>query len=138
MPAPSAITLLHQAFALDANGHEAQAIPLYRRAIAAGLSKKDLRDALICLGSSLRTVGQTQPAIRTLQKARTLYPRDPAIILFLALAHYDAHQPDLALRQLADALLKESPHPGLAPYRSVLGKKFHAVRRSRTPRNPTR
>jgi len=127
----SATTLLQQALTLDANSHEQKAIPLYRRAISLGLSNKDLHTALICLGSSLRTIGQAHAAIRTLQKARKLFPSDPAITLFLALAHYDARQPDLAIRQLADTLLKESKHPSLAPYRPVLKRKYHALRRNR-------
>jgi tetratricopeptide (TPR) repeat protein len=124
-----AIALLEQALALDSNSRERDAIPLYRQAIAAGLSAQNLRTALICLGSSQRTVGQTQAAIRTLQKARRLYPRDVTIILFLALAHISGGQSALAIRQLADSLLKESKQTGLKPYRRVLGRKFHGVRR---------
>ena len=128
MQSLSAKTLLGHAFSHDAAGREAKAIPFYRRAIARGLSRADLRDALIGLGSSLRSVGQTRAAIRTLQKARTLFPRDPAVVLFLALAHASAGQHALALRQVADALLRESKNPLLAPYRKVLGRKFHGLR----------
>ena len=121
--------LLREALALDAAGNERAAIPLYRRALATrALSPNDQRDALICLGSSLRTTGQFKSSIRTLQQARKLHPRDPAITLFLALAHYDNNQPALALRQLADMLLKESKNPALAPYRETLARKYHALR----------
>jgi tetratricopeptide (TPR) repeat protein len=123
-----ALELLSEALALDAVGRERKAIPLYRRAIARGLENKDLHTALVCLGSSLRTVGQTKAAITTLRKARRLFPRDIVVTLFLALAHYDAGQRDLAIRQLGDALLKESAQPSLAGYRRVLARKYHALR----------
>jgi chloramphenicol O-acetyltransferase type A len=124
-----ALSKLREALALDAAGKERLAVPLYRRALTIGLSGENLHTALVCLGSSLRTIGETQAAIRTLQKARRLFPRDAAVILFLALAHCDAGQTHLAIRQLADGLIKESPQPRLAAYRRTLARKYHAVRR---------
>jgi len=125
---PSALAALKEALSLDAAGHEKQAIPLYRLALARGLANEDLHTALVGLGSSLRTAGQTSAAITTLRKARKLFPRDIVVMMFLALAHYDAGQRDLVIRQLADALLNESTQPRLAPYRRVLARKFHALR----------
>jgi cyanophycin synthetase len=124
----SALAALKQAVSLDAAGREKEAIPLYRLALARGLANEDLHAALTGLGSSLRTVGKTPAAITTLRKARRLFPRDVVAIMFLALAHYDAGQRDLAIRQLADALLNESTHPRLKPYRRALARKFHALR----------
>jgi Flp pilus assembly protein TadD len=124
----SALEILSEALVLDAASRESEAIPLYRMAIARGLAKKDLHTALVCLGSSLRTVGQTRAAIVTLRKARRLFPGDITVIMFQALAHYDAGQRDLAIRQLGNALLNESMQPRLAGYRRVLARKFHALR----------
>jgi cyanophycin synthetase len=125
---PSARAALTEALSLDAAGREKQAIPLYRQALARGLANEDLHAALVGLGSSLRTVGKTSAAITTLRKARRLFPHDLVVIMFLALAHYDAGQRDLVIRQLGDALLKESTQPRLARYRRVLARKYHAVR----------
>ena len=50
-------------------------------------------------------------------------------LLFLALAHYDAGQQSLVIRQLGDALLKECKQKNLEPYRSVLARKYHALRK---------
>lgn len=119
---------MKEAIFLDAAGREKQAIPLYRLALARGLADEDLHTALIGLGSSLRTVGKTAAAITTLRKARRLFPRDAVVIMFLALAHYDAGQRDLVVRQLGDALLSESPQPRLKNYRRVLARKYHALR----------
>jgi cyanophycin synthetase len=124
----SALAALKKAISLDAAGREKRAIPLYRLALARGLANEDLHTALIGLGSSLRTVGKTAAAITSLRKARRLFPRDLVVILFLALAHYDAGQRDLVIRQLGDALLNESKQPRLADYRRVLARKYHALR----------
>jgi cyanophycin synthetase len=124
----SAQAALTKALSLDAAGREKQAIPLYRRALAAGLAGDDLHTALVGLGSSLRTIGKTQSAITTLRKARRLFPRDIVVMMFLALAHYDAGQRDLAIRQLGNALLNESTQSRLTRYRRVLGRKYHGLR----------
>jgi predicted Zn-dependent protease len=101
---------------------------LYRLALARGLANKDLHTALIGLGSSLRSVGKTSAAITTLRKARRLFPRDLVVIMFLALAHYDAGQRDLVIRQLGDALLNESTQPRLTGFRRALARKYHSLR----------
>src|SRR5689334_4786541 len=135
---PAAPNLLEQALALDRAGKELAAIPLYRKALAGTLSPEDLHTALVCLASSLRTTGNLKAALRTLQKCNRLFPRDPTVILFLALVHADLGQYPLAIRQLADGFLKESRNPRLSAYRTALAKKFHAFRpiQSRTKRKP--
>jgi tetratricopeptide (TPR) repeat protein len=124
----SALAASKKAISLDAAGREKQAIPLYRLALARGLANEDSHTALIGLGSSLRTLGRTSAAIATLRNARRLFPRDLVVIMFLALAHYDAGQRDLVIRQLGDALLNESKQPRLAYYRRALARKYHALR----------
>jgi cyanophycin synthetase len=124
----SAQAALAEALSVDAAGHEKQAIPLYRQALASGLAGDDLHTALVGLGSSLCTVGKTQAAITTLRKARRLFPSDIVVIMFLALAHYDAGQRDLVIRQLGNALVNESTQPRLKRYRRVLARKYHALR----------
>jgi Flp pilus assembly protein TadD len=120
--------LLESAFDLDRRGKEAHAIPLYRQAIRAGLHGESLRDAMVCLGSSLRTVGQLTAARRILLKARKQFPGDPVVVLFLALVEHDAGHIPLALRQVAHLYLSTSTNPDVAKYRAVLGRKFHAAR----------
>ncbi len=55
---------------LDAAGHEAEAIPQYRRAIGMGLSGAAAPRALLQLGSSLRNVGEHEEAVRVLSEGR--------------------------------------------------------------------
>src|SRR5579863_5177134 len=60
--------ILQAAFRLVGAAREAEAIPLYKRAIRAGLKGESLRDALVCLGSSLITVGKAKEAVRYLKR----------------------------------------------------------------------
>ncbi|MGA3066070.1 MAG: tetratricopeptide repeat protein [Tepidisphaeraceae bacterium] len=118
---------LESAFALDRLGREDEAIPLYEQAIRLGLDGSALRDALICLGSSLRTVGRAREALRRFQQARRRFPRDVVVELFLALGYHDTRQPTDALRLTALACLRESGDSGLAPFRDVLKRKFRTL-----------
>jgi tetratricopeptide (TPR) repeat protein len=118
---------LESALALDRLGREEQAIPFYERAIRLGLSGYPLRDALICLGSSLRTVGRVQEAVRRFQQARRRFPGDLVVELFLALGYHDTRNATGALRLTALACLRESGDRNLAPFRSVLKRKFSSL-----------
>jgi tetratricopeptide (TPR) repeat protein len=118
---------LESALALDRQGREEQAIPFYERAIRLGLSGSSLRDALICLGSSLRTVGRAQEAVRRFQQARRRFPGDLVVELFLALGYHDTRQETDALRLTALACLRESGDRKLDPFRSVLRRKFRSL-----------
>ncbi|HVS72899.1 MAG TPA: tetratricopeptide repeat protein [Phycisphaerae bacterium] len=129
MGAVTAEELLEEAVGLDGRGREGEAIGVYRRAIAEGLKGERLHAALVGLGSSLRTVGDARGAVRVLDKARREFPGDPVVMMFLALAHWDAGERALAVRQLGDLVLKESRDRRLAGYRGVLGGKFHLVRK---------
>lgn len=127
MKKKSARQILHSAFALDRRGKEANAIPLYQEALKSGLSQPDQRDALICLASSLRTVGKLKAAMTTLRKANRLFPNDPVIHLFTALVQHDLGQKSAALRLIATMYLSEAPNRKLDPYRSVLLRKFRSL-----------
>jgi tetratricopeptide (TPR) repeat protein len=118
---------LESALALDRLSREQEAIPFYERAIRLGLSGSSLRDALICLGSSLRNVGRVREAVRRFQQARKRFPGDLVVELFLALGYHDNQQPTDALRLTALACLRESPDPELAPFRQVLERKFRSL-----------
>jgi Flp pilus assembly protein TadD len=118
---------LESAFALDRLGREAQAIPLYEQAIALGLNGSMLKDALVCLGSSLRTVGRSREAVRFLTRAHKQFPEDIIVELFLALAYHDIQLPTRALRLVATACLRDSKSQELAAYRGVLKRKYRSL-----------
>ncbi|RIJ56946.1 hypothetical protein DZF99_04715, partial [Clavibacter phaseoli] len=99
--------LFELACAHDFVGREAEAVPLYRAALAGGLGPEHEPLAVIQLASSLRNVGEPEQAVALLEAM----PDDahaPGRDAFLALALHDAGRPTealaLALRQLAPAL----------------------------------
>lgn len=59
-----------RAGARDFLGLEIEAIPLYREALARGLSAPERLQCLVQLGSSLRNVGDTEAAVQVLRTAR--------------------------------------------------------------------
>jgi hypothetical protein len=90
--------------ALDREGAEAEAIPHYERAIAAGLSGDDLAKALLGLGSSLRNVDRAAESVRVLEDACRRFPDHQAMAVFLAFSLWTAGRRGEALALLAERL----------------------------------
>ncbi|OUE07506.1 hypothetical protein C5E16_09250 [Clavibacter michiganensis] len=106
-PAGDPRALFELACAHDLVGREAEAVPLYRAAIAGGLDAGHRPLAVIQLASSLRNVGEAAEAVDLLEAL----PDDehaPGRDAFLALALHDAGRPTealaVALRRLAPTL----------------------------------
>jgi tetratricopeptide (TPR) repeat protein len=93
----------------DFLGREAEAIPLYRRALVLGLDPVRRSQALIQLASSLRNVGETTEAIRILEGIGHDATVGDAGEAFLALSLFDAGRPGDALRVALTALGKTLP-----------------------------
>ncbi|WP_179382453.1 tetratricopeptide repeat protein [Streptomyces sp. SA15] len=66
LPADSPLGPFEQACAWDSTGHSDQAVPLYREALAKGLSGYKARRAKIQLSSSLRNIGQPEEGVKLL------------------------------------------------------------------------
>ena len=103
------VALYEWASVHDFLGHETEAIPLYRRALNAGLDDGRRIQALIQLGSSLRNVGEFDTAVEVLEDVEESDVAGDAQRAFLALALYDAGRPDQALRVALEALSKTLP-----------------------------
>ena len=101
----------------DRAGREAEAIPEYERALAAGLSDDDRRGALVGLGSSLRNVARVAEAVAVLESAVAEFPEDGALRSFLALAHYSAGDGRAAVKELLGLAIRHAP---IAPYARAL------------------
>jgi tetratricopeptide (TPR) repeat protein len=95
---------LEQAFAYDREGLEAEAIPHYERAIAAGLSGEDLEKALLGLGSSLRNVDRFEESVSVLEDACRRFPDHQALPVFLSFSLWSAGRRGEALALLARRL----------------------------------
>ncbi|HMJ35490.1 MAG TPA: tetratricopeptide repeat protein [Baekduia sp.] len=93
-PTGDAIALFERAAANDSTGHPDEAVPLYREAVATGLTGLRRRRAVIQLASSLRNLGQPEESVRLLTAERdaTSDDLDDAVVAFLALALADTGQ----------------------------------------------
>lgn len=106
--------------AYDVMGEVEMAIPYYRRAIEAGLEGNDLQECLICLGSTLRVVGEYDAAVELLEQAVDEFPDRNSGRAFLALAQYSIGDADLAVRTLLALLLETTNDPDIQAYAETL------------------
>jgi hypothetical protein len=95
---------LEQAFAYDRKGLEAEAIPHYERAIAAGLDDEQLAKAMLGLGSSLRNVDRFDESVTVLEDAVARFPDHQSLPVFLAFSLWSAGRGNEALALLARRL----------------------------------
>ena len=95
---------LEQAFAYDREGFEAEAIPHYEQAIAAGLPDDMLAKAMLGLGSSLRNIDRNDESVRVLEDAVQRFPDHQALPVFLAFSLWTAGRRAEALALLARRL----------------------------------
>lgn len=106
--------------ALDAAGREAQAVPLYEAALAAGLPEPHRHRARVQLASSLRNLDRPLEAIALLDQLASERPESAAIVAFRALARVDAGAAGPVVADLIDALLARSADEDANLYRHAL------------------
>lgn len=104
----------------DVMGEEEMAIPYYRRAIAAGLEGSDLQECLVCLGSTLRVVGENDDAVAILEQAVDEFPGRNSSRVFLALAYYSNGEANLAVSTLLSLLLETTSDEDILGYADAL------------------
>ncbi len=136
-PADDARALFERAGAYDSAGREAEAEPLYRAALAAGLDDQLRPQAVIQLASTIRNLGKIDESVALLSAEYERRDRDgmrDAAAAFYALALSSAGDDRTALAVALDAL---APH--LPRYtRSVTGYAAaltHAAERMPTANN---
>jgi tetratricopeptide (TPR) repeat protein len=96
------------------------AIPYYREAIENGLAGEDRHECLICLGSSLRVIGEDEEAIEVLESAVDEFPHHNSARVFLALAYYSNDRLDQAISELLALLLETTSDQDILAYADVL------------------
>jgi hypothetical protein len=119
------VGLFERGGARDSHGHSDLAVPLYRRALAGGLSGERRRRAVISLASSLRNLGQADESVTLLRAEldRGSDHLDDAVRAFLALALVDTGHGREAVAQALTALAPHLPRyqRSVANYASLLG-----------------
>ncbi|MFJ3903603.1 tetratricopeptide repeat protein [Streptomyces sp. NPDC090025] len=112
------------AWAHDVLGLEADAVPHYERALAAGtpsaLSAEDRRGTLLGLGSTYRTLGRYADAVATLRRGTEEFPDDGALRAFLAMALYNTGDHHDSVRLLLQLLAETSTDPSVRKYRAAV------------------
>jgi Tetratrico peptide repeat len=124
LSAGSAIADFERACAQDSTGHSDRAAPLYRSALAAGLTGIRRRRAVIQLSSSLRNVGRSEESIAllTAERAAGSDELDDAVACVLALALTDVGREREAVAVAVAAL---APH--LPRYQRSMGNYARAL-----------
>lgn len=103
---------LAQAYALDRDGREHEAVRAYEQALALGVPEDERRRFTIGYGSTLRNVGRADDAVGVLAQAVQDDPGYPAFSAFLALALADAGHPKAALAAMLGCAL-DAARPGV-------------------------
>lgn len=111
LPEGSAIADFERACAYDSTGHSDLAVPLYRRALEAGLTGERRRRAVIQLSSSLRNLGRSQEsvALLTAELDAGSDDLDDAVRVVLALALTDVGREREAVSLAVGALARHLP-----------------------------
>jgi tetratricopeptide (TPR) repeat protein len=103
--------LFERAASLDSTGHSDQAVPLYERALGAGLTGERRRRAVIQIASSLRNLGRSQEsvALLTAELEAGSDHLDDAVKTVLALALTDVGREREAVSVAVGALAAHLP-----------------------------
>jgi hypothetical protein len=111
LPPDSAAAAFERAAAFDSTGRSDLAVPLYRRALDAGLDGERRRRATIQLASSLRNLGRAAESVELLTRERAAGQDhlDDAVAAFLALALVDVGREREAASIALEALAPHLP-----------------------------
>ena len=104
----------------DSAGKEAEAIPLYRKAIEMGLSGEYLPQVYVQLGSSLRNIQAHDEAVSTLEAGCKQFPENAALRVFLAYALESAGRSRDALTVLHELAIQHIQTPDMERYKRAI------------------
>lgn len=104
----------------DMQGREAQAIPLYQKAIRLGLGETSLRGAWLGLGSSCRCTGQYTEALAAFDQGLTRFPDATEFRVFRAMTCHNLGHHKEGMETLLAVLAETTADPALVPYRRAM------------------
>jgi tetratricopeptide (TPR) repeat protein len=114
--------LIAEAYRLDREGRERDAIRYYDEAYRTGVPAEQRRRFLVGYGSTLRNVGRVDDSVGILAQAIADDPAYPAFAPFLALSLLDAGHARAALATMLGTLLDIAPPGSLDGYERALGE----------------
>jgi tetratricopeptide (TPR) repeat protein len=104
----------------DFLGREAEAVPHYVAAIAAGLQGEALRGAYLGLGSTYRALGRYAEAEATLRKGLATFPAAREMQVFLAMAEHNLGRSRAAVERLLLLVAETSGDEAVRAYRGAI------------------
>lgn len=113
---------LHIAWSYDAQGLEAQAVPYYEQALAGELLEDDRLDALLGLGSTLRSLGRYKKALSVLEQGVAEFPEAEHILPFYAMCLYNTGQHKKAVTLLLKLLVSTTNSQDILAYKGALNE----------------
>jgi hypothetical protein len=130
LPAGDARGLFERACAYDSTGRTDVAAPLYREALAAGLTGIRRRRAVIQMASSLRNLGRAEESVKLLRAERDAASDelDDAVIAVLALSLADTGRAREATGLAIGALARHLPR-----YNRSMANYARALLEEKTP-----
>lgn len=111
---------LQCAWVHDKLGLETEAVPYYEKAIAFGLERADLKDALLGLGSTYRAIGRFSESLNVFDRAVAEFPEARQMVVFRALALYNSGRCKEACETLLGQLVETTTDPGIGSYERAL------------------
>lgn len=116
----NALVHYHFAWLFDNLGQETNALPHYEKAIQLGLPGNDLREALLGLGSTYRTVGLYQKSAETFEQAIQRFPDANEFKVFYAMTLYNLGRSHEAVTLLLKHIAGNSRDENVLKYASAI------------------
>lgn len=111
---------LQCAWTHDKLGLEHEAVPFYEKAIELGLEADDLKNAMLGLGSTYRTIGRYEEARSTLARAVERFPEDRGLQVFLAMTSYNTGNKKEACRRILEMLVDTTNDYSISHYEQAI------------------
>ncbi|SDL57314.1 tetratricopeptide repeat protein [Microbacterium azadirachtae] len=106
--------------AYDTDGQEETALGYYRRAMAAGLEGRRLRQCFLQLGSTLRNLGRLDESLAAFDEGIALFPESESLGLFRALTLHAMGRPSAALGAVLTVIADRFPTAEVRRYEAAL------------------
>ena len=106
--------------AYDTDGQEETALGYYRRAMAAGLEGRRLRQCFLQLGSTLRNLGRLDESLAVFDEGIALFPESESLGLFRALTLHAMGRPSAALGAVLTVIADRFPTAEVQRYEAAL------------------
>lgn len=106
--------------AYDFAGQEPEAVPLYRRAMALGLTGEDERRVYVQFGSTLRNVKAYDEAIALFDEGIQRFPDWPSLRVFRAYALESAGRQKEAITELLELAIEHIQTPDMVQYKRAI------------------